>query len=541
MHFRNLTASLCATMMLAAPHLARAERLRPLPHPIGQPRQPRASAARGVSDPANPWTPLTNQPTFLIDGAANPILLTDGSVLVQDTGFPDWWKLTPDQNGSYVNGTWTQVASLPATYSPLYHASAVLPDGRLIIEGGEDLLSEDQSQFISSWTAQGAIFDPLANTWTPVAPPPFFTGFGPFLQTIGDAQSVVLANGTYMQSNCCSDGKESALLDPRTLTWTPTGTGKFDLFDEEGWTLLPSGKVLTTDAFVGVPYDPTGTSSELYDPATGAWSSAGSTIVPLWDSAGTCGGERFASFEVGPAVLRPDGTVFSTGGNACGAAHTAIYDSKTGAWAAGPDFPDGLGIADGPAALEPNGKVLMMASPGVFNTPSTFLEWDGTALSEIPGPPNASSDSSFFGSMLVLPTGQILLCDFSNDIEIFTPTATPRALEAFERPLVAFTPVFLQGGGSYEIFGFRFNGMSQGATYGDDFQAATNYPLVRIKNLATGHVSYSRTHDHSSMAVASNRLVSTHFDVPAGQERGLSILEVVANGVASLPVVVLVR
>ena len=241
-------------------------------------------------------------------------------------------------------------------------------------------------------------------------------------------------------------------------------------------------------------------------------------------------------------MLRPDGTVFSTGANACGAAHTAIYDSKTGRWTAGPDFPDGLGIADGPAALEPNGKVLMMASPGVFNSPATFLEWDGRALSEIPGPPNAAGDSSFFGSMLVLPTGQILLCDFSNDIEIFTPTVShDLGLELLQRPLVVSTPVLLRGGGSYQIAGFHFNGVSQGAAYGDDFQAATNYPLVRITSLATGHVFYSRTHDHSSMAVASNRVVSTHFDVPPLQERGLSVLEVVANGVASPPVVVVVR
>jgi len=36
-----------------------------------------------------------------------------------------------------VNGTWLQLASLPPGYSPLYFASAVLPDGRLIVEGGE--------------------------------------------------------------------------------------------------------------------------------------------------------------------------------------------------------------------------------------------------------------------------------------------------------------------------------------------------------------------------------------------------------------------
>src|SRR5437764_1976055 len=173
MYFRNLTASLCAAVMLAVPYLAQAERQRPLPHPVGLPRPP-TNPGSGTADPPSPWTPLTNQPTFLINGAANPIVLTDGSVLVQDAGFPDWWRLTPDSSGSYVNGTWTQVASLPATYSPLYHSSAVLPDGRLIIEGGEYLLREDQSDFDAVWTAKGAIYDPVADKWTMVAPPPFF-------------------------------------------------------------------------------------------------------------------------------------------------------------------------------------------------------------------------------------------------------------------------------------------------------------------------------------------------------------------------------
>jgi hypothetical protein len=88
-------------------------------------------------------------------------------------------------------------------------------------------------------------------------------------------------------------------------------------------------------------------------------------------------------------------------------------------------------------------------------------------------------------------------------------------------------------GGSYVISGTRFNGFSQGAAYGDDAQAATNYPLVRIINRATGHVFYSRTHDHTSMAVAFGGLVSTHFDVPADQELGVSDLVVVANGIPS--------
>jgi len=64
---------------------------------------------------------------------------------------------------------------------------------------------------------------------------------------------------------------------------------------------------------------------------------------------------------------------------------------------------------------------------------------------------------------------------------------------------------------------------------------------VRITNLKTGHVFYSRTHDHSSMAVASDKLVSTHYHVPANQESGRSKLEVVVNGIASSPVYVSVR
>jgi hypothetical protein len=53
-------------------------------------------------------------------------------------------------------------------------------------------------------------------------------------------------------------------------------------------------------------------------------------------------------------------------------------------------------------------------------------------------------------------------------------------------------------------------------------------------------VFYSRTHDHSSMAVASGAVVSTHFDVPATEERGPSQLVVVANGIPSAPVAVTV-
>jgi len=69
-----------------------------------------------------------------------------------------------------------------------------------------------------------------------------------------------------------------------------------------------------------------------------------------------------------------------------------------------------------------------------------------------------------------------------------------------------------------------------------DALSATNYPLVRITNTATHHVFYARTHDHSTMAVATGAAnVSTMFDVPDAAETGASTIEVVANGIASKP------
>ena len=534
--------------LLALPQFAVAQhRLTPIPHPIGAPQsRPVQAAAQGFAradvapdSATSPWTPLSNQPGFLVDGSANPILLMDGSVLVQDAGFPDWWKLTPDQHGSYVNGTWTQVASTPAGYSPLYHSSAVLPDGRLIIEGGEYICDPTTFNCNAVWTNLGAIYDPLANTWTSVNPPAGWS-------SIGDAQSVVLPNGTYMQANCCTP--QAALLDPKTLTWTPTGTGKYDPNDEEGWTLLPNGKVLAVDAYVPIspfPYIPTGTNYELYNPRTGKWKVPGTTPVQLWDSWLTCGEfsqepKNGPSFELGPSALRPDGTVFYAGSNSCPgeAGHTAIYNSYTNTWKAGPDFPGTDNISDGPAAVEVNGKVLMMASAGFGNSPSTFFEWDGEDLKAVPGTPNAPTDSSFFGNMLVLPSGQVLLTDFSNDIEIYTSHGGPKREWA---PLLIYVPFFVKGGKSYQAFGFRFNGLTQGAFYGDDVQAATNFPLVRITNLVTQHVRYSRAHHPSTMGVVSDDLNSVWFDVPADQEPGISKIEVVANGIASEPLFVFVR
>jgi len=193
-------------------------------------------------------------------------------------------------------------------------------------------------------------------------------------------------------------------------------------------------------------------------------------------------------------------------------------------------------MADGPASLLPDGTVLCFASPGVFQRPGTFFIFDGITFTQAPSTQSAATLTSYQGRLLLLPTGEVLslVADGRTiDVELYTSTGQPQAAWA---PTITAIPKNLRRGGSYQISGTQFNGLSCGADYGDDATMASNYPLVRITNTASGHVVYARTHDHSSMGIATGTtVVSTTFDVPLAAEAGASTISVVANGIPSRP------
>ncbi len=163
---------------------------------------------------AQTWTPLKNQPLpFNLFNASTALLLTDGTVMVQAQESSAWFRLTPDKTGNYVNGTWTQLASMPSGYAPLYYASAVLPDGRVVVEGGED--NNGSNGLVE--TTLGAIYNPVSNSWISLTPP---SG----VSQIGDASGVVLPDGTFMLGPVLSFTQW--LLNPSTLNWTPHGRGQ---------------------------------------------------------------------------------------------------------------------------------------------------------------------------------------------------------------------------------------------------------------------------------------------------------------------------
>lgn len=455
------------------------------------------------------WTALTNQPTFT---ANHMMLLTDGTVLVQEVATANWHKLTPDATGSYVNGTWSTLQ--PGPNGPTYYASAVLRDGRVFMAGGEDNFGSNGVDINAC-----EIYDPVANSWTTIN--------GPGWANIGDAPCSMLPDGTILLGNI--NNTTTAIYDPVANSWS-NGPNKNDASSEETWTLLPDQTVLVAECS-------SHPAAEKYVAPGEKWVSAGSTPAGhdlVQSSVGS-------SNEIGPAILMTDGRVFAIGASG----HTALYTmpaiaDQRGSWSAGPDFPaDGSGVLyqafDAPAVLLTNGHVLCLAGPvktDGWAGPCHCYEFDGTSLIPTPDPPNAGGGTETWQArMLLLPTGEVLLSSRSQDIRVYQSDGAPDPSWA---PQITSCPTSLIPGHRYTLNGKQLNGLSQANSYGDDATMATNFPLVRIRNTASGHVVYCRTHDFSTMGVATGNVVhSTQFDVPTTIETGPSTLCVVANGIES--------
>jgi len=526
-----------ATTTRAAAQAPAAVAARP---PLGRAKPSGQKPDFGPAGTASPWTPLKNPPPFGTPGTM--LLESDGTVLVHNEpdnnttgGTNAWWKLTPDSSGSYVDGTWSQIASMPAAYTPLYFASAILPDGRMIVEGGE-YIGEN-----AVWSDQGEIYNPVTNKWASVAPPPGWTN-------MGDAASDVLADGTFMLQQPCQTcltnpdlTVDDALLNAKTLTWKVIpATGKTDPNDEEGWTLEPNGKLLTIDLWAPG-------NTELFNSGTKSWSFAGSTAV------GGSPIDPWPVVEIGPQVEMPGGNVFVVGaGSSTQEAPTActtdaptpdaIYNYKTGTWTAGPEIMaiggEEYDSTDGPGSVLPDGNVLFDASACVYNTPTHFFVYNASSntITQIPDAPNAPNDTSYNTRMLALPNGQVLFNDGSNQMEVYTAGGTPSA--SWEPSITSLSSTRLAPGRTYSLSGKQLAGLDQGAAYGDDVQDNTNFPLVRITNSATGVVTYARTSDWTSVSVAPGARSSTEFTLPPSTPAGRSTLVVVANGIASPPATV---
>lgn len=488
-----------------------------------------ASATLLAQGPPTPtaqgtWTLLNNDAPNYVE---TMMQLTDGRVIAHGWDGDNWMALSPDASGSYLNGTWTTLASM--SIPRLYFASEILPDGRLWLLGGE----YTGNPYTAVWSNTAEIYNPLTNSWSPAATHPE--------SRFGDDPSMLLPNNKILLGSLST--RHTYIYDVATDSFgPPIDKVNNDRSDEEGWVKLADGSVLTYDLFVSDSRTNPGSYAEKFVPSTNTW-------VDISPSNGTANGfipqlsSRAVGQELGPALRLHDGRVFIVGATG----HTALYDEKTNTWSAGPDVmgtidgvPTLFGADDAPGAVMPNGHVLFGAdagpSLGTFSGPTQLFDFDPdtNTLSIVPNPTTDLDDPDFPAyvlRMFVLPTGQVAMIT-SNDLHvyIYTPVGTaPNNL----RPRVE--GVKYNGGGVFTLSGQQLNGPNAGSAYGDDAESDQNYPLVNLTDKA-GHVFYARTTNWSTTGVGTTTYRETvNFTLPASLTTpGVYKVTVIGAGISSV-------
>ncbi len=511
---------------------------------------------------ANNWKAITGVPAGLSPDTM--LLLSDGSVLVHDAYGANWYRLRPDGAGRYDSGSWHGPFAMANARQ--FFASGVVRDGRVFVIGGEYL--DGSSTPTDSPLAE--IFDPLTDSWSTLDKPSAFDSIQ------GDVPACILADGRVLCGSLSAS--LTATWDPVLDVWTTAGTAfgataqtRVGGSDEETWTLLADGTVLTVD--ITAP-----STAQKYDPASDTWVSADASpatlaeqlaLVSLPDPT-TSPPTTVNIGEIGPAVLLPDGRLFAIGATG----RTALYTppaspEAAGSWSDGPNLPadtssnhfnapngDFQTTIDAPCVLLSGGQVLLVAGNTVrevsssgqasfWSHPSTVYLYDpatnATPVALSKQPANNTTDT-WQTRFLLLPTGQVLFTSQeAGKLSMLTPDASLTAFDPGWRPAVVSCPSTMVVGHHYKLDGTQFNGLSQACSYGDDAQMATNFPIVVLTETSSGAVTYVRSFDFSTLGVATGAaVVSTLIDIPATLPAGHYELRVIANGIPSDPVPVAV-
>ena len=467
---------------------------------------------------AGVWTPLANPAP---DGVELMLLLPDGTVMVADQpGGNDfsasWFLLTPDNHGSYVNGSWSLLSDMNDTR--LDFASIILTNGQVFVAGGE----------YGTGFATSEVYDPLADTWTYLPVPASL--LDPTLpspevgenQGFYDAIAKILPSGQVL---IAPDGANiyggTLLFNPSTSSWSAGPRTIKKVYPDQAeasWVKLPDDSILTVD--------PSSTNSERYVPSLNQW--IADANLPL---------DLCTNGEIGPGVLLPNGNAFFFGATG----HTALYtpsgNTNPGTWTAGPDIPNGLISPDAPAAALANGKVLCAVEPPpIYSASTSFFEydWASNTFNAVDGPTGSTYFAvPYYTKMLDLPDGSILFSTGGySQLYVYQPDGSQIASG---KPIIS-SIIYNTATDSYLLTGKLLNGISEGAAYGDDAQMDSNFPLVRLMDSAN-NVYYARTYNWNSTSVqAQDRLVSAQFVLPQDLPQANYSLVAVANGIASDPV-----
>jgi hypothetical protein len=186
-----------------------------------------------------------------------------------------------------ATGLWTLTGTM--SRARFRHAATLLPDGRVLVVGGEDTRSVPLAE----------LYDPRTGTWTPAAPT-LGAHWGTQLVSLSGGEVLALGGRVRVVDDSPPTQME---VSPDTDVYDPvTGTWRAGpVMNVKRWgptaLVLRSGRVL---AFSGARHSWNASASELYDPATRQWSPTGDVV-------------EYRHHGLSAAVLS-DGRVLATGG-----------------------------------------------------------------------------------------------------------------------------------------------------------------------------------------------------------------------------------
>jgi hypothetical protein len=237
---------------------------------------------------------------------------------------------------SSVRPATSWIATTPMKVAREEHTATRLLDGRVLVVGGEA-----EGSYLDSVE----IFDPTTESWTDAAP-----------LSIGrsDHTALLLADGRVLvaggQSPAAGTGevtRRAEIFDPATGAWSRAGTSIGSIYGAGSGVALPDGSAVFHATIESGPYDVTSI-LQRFDPDDGTWTRVA----------------RLAADRIRPSMaVMADGRILIAGGSSdrtelpSPMADAWIFDPATDTLRALADMPEpGFGE---PAALLPDGRVFV--------------------------------------------------------------------------------------------------------------------------------------------------------------------------------------
>jgi len=293
------------------------------------------------------WTPTGSMQAARASHTAT--LLPNGLVLVAGGTGANGGALASSELYNPASGTWSFTGNLHV--GRVSAQSILLPNGMVLTIDG--CISND---CLSSTTRSAEIYNPASGTWTVTGS--MRTGRAEFVAVLLPSKKVLVAGGctSYNANGCVAVTTAAELYNPATGTWTSTGAMRAARMAMTG-TVLLNGKALIAGGQTAAS-DALG-SSELYNPATGTFTLTGRLITPR--SGHT-------------ATLLASGFVLMAGGenvNGISISKAELYNPATGMYAATGNMPSNR--QEHRAVLLPTGAVLVVGGNNVTSTTTTVL------------------------------------------------------------------------------------------------------------------------------------------------------------------------